>query len=96
VPNETPTSLRDVVEAAVDITFLSTSDGREAVLMLMHPDVVSAIPRMSTARLDIMSIVTACARYGALDELVAAIRFHAGDTTAMAHLEAILAKCQPR
>jgi hypothetical protein len=96
VANETPASLRDVVEAAVDITFLGTSDGREAVLMLMRPDVVSGIPRMSTARLDIMSIVTACARYGALDELADAVRFHAGGTTAMAHLDAVLAKYQGR
>jgi len=92
VPNETPASLRDVIEAAVGIAFLGTSDGRDAVLMLLPPDVVSGIPRMSAARLDIMSIVTACARYGALDDLVDAIRFHADGTTAMAKLDAVLTK----
>jgi len=95
VPNDSSSSLRDVVEATLAVTFLGLPDGRDAVVSLLRPELVSLIPRMPTiTRLDMMGIVTACARYGALSELVEAIRFYAADTAAMARLDVVMAQRQ--
>lgn len=93
--HQPPSNLRDVVEAALNVTFLSTPSGRDAVLMLLRPELAANIPRMSTTRMDVMSIVSTCARYDALAELVDAIRFYAADTTAMAHLDAVTSRQLP-
>lgn len=92
-----PAKLRKVVEAALDIAVLETPAGRDAVLMLLRPEMASLVPRMPTARMDTMNIVSTCARYpGGLTELVEAIRFYADGTTAMARLAAVIAEqCGP-
>jgi effector-associated domain 2 (EAD2)-containing protein len=92
-PPVPPSPLRAVVEAALDVDFLATPAGRDAVLMLIRPEVASAVPRMPTARMDTMSIVSTCARYsGGLIELVEAIRFYAAGTFAMARLDAAISE----
>jgi hypothetical protein len=93
----TPSSrLREVVEAALEVSFLATQGGRDAVLLLLRPDLASAIPRMPTARMDTMSMVVTCARYpDGLNELVEAIRFYAAGTTAMVRLDTAIAHLSP-
>jgi hypothetical protein len=87
-----PASLRDVVEAVLAVAHFQTPDGRDAVLMLLPREVAAAVRRMSTARMDTMSIVSTCARYpGGLDELIEAIRFYANGSIAMARLDAVVA-----
>jgi effector-associated domain 2 (EAD2)-containing protein len=89
-------SLRDVVEAALDIAVLATPAGRDAVLMLLSHELASAIPRLSTTRMDTMSIVSTCARYpGGLAELAEAIRFYADGAIAMTRLDAAIANHSP-
>ncbi len=91
-----PSPLRKVVEAVLEISVLATRDGRDAVLTLLRPELASAIPRMPTARMDTMSIVSTVARYpGGLTELVEAIAFYADGTIAMRHLNAVLAEHFP-
>jgi hypothetical protein len=89
-------NLRDVAEAVLDIAEFETPAGRDAVLMLLRREVSSAVVRMSTARMDAMSIVTTCARYpGGLAELADAIRFYANGSIAMARLDAVIAELPP-
>jgi len=94
-PRPPPPNLRVVVEAALNVTFLNTQSGRDAVLMMLRPELAANIPRLSTTRMDLMSIVSTCAHYGALAELVDAIRFYADETTAMAHLDAVIIRQLP-
>jgi hypothetical protein len=81
--------LREVIEAAIGVSVLETPDGREAVLMLLRRELAMSIPRKSTTRMDVISMVSTCAHYGAIAELVEAIRVQDGGTTAMARLEAV-------
>jgi hypothetical protein len=87
-----PLSLRDVVEAVLDIPHFQTPAGRDDVLMLLSRDVSGAVQRMSTTRMDTLSIVSTCARYpGGLTDLVEAIRFYANGSITMARLDAVMA-----
>lgn len=54
----TPAVLREIVEAVLEVPILATAAGRDAVLMLLRPELAAAIPRMPTARLDTISIVS--------------------------------------
>jgi hypothetical protein len=87
-----PSTLADIVEAVLDIPLLATTEGRDAVLALLPPELASSVPRLSTARLDTISIVTSCARYGALVDLAEAIRCCDRGSIAVAHLNAVLAE----
>jgi Effector-associated domain 2 len=87
-----PLSLRDVVEAVLDIPHCQTPAGRDEVLLLLPRDVSGTVQRMSTARMDTLSIVSTCARYpGGLTDLVEAIRFYANGSITMARLDAVVA-----
>jgi hypothetical protein len=87
-----PAHLREIVEAALKVAIFETSAGRDAVLMLLRPELAAAIPRMPTTKMDTMSIVANCARYpDGLAELIEAVRFYAEGALGMAHLDAILA-----
>lgn len=85
--------LRDVVEAMLAVEYCQTPAARDAILQLLPREMTGAIPRLLTARMDMMSIVNTCARYpGGLAELVAAVRFFAADSIAMARLDAVVAR----
>ena len=85
--------LRDVVEAMLEIEHCQTPAARDAILQLLPREMTGAIPRMLTARMDMMSIVNTCARYpGGLAELVEAIRLFAAGSIAMARLDAVVAR----
>ena len=86
------TVLREIVEAALEIPVLATAEGRDGVLAIMRSELTSSIPRLSTARMDTISIFWNCARYGALGDLIEAIRRCDGGSIAMAHLDAVLAR----
>jgi hypothetical protein len=91
-----PSQLRGVVEAACEIDILTTPAGRDAVLALLRPDLASAIARSPTPRLDVIQIVTTCARYpGGLTELVEAIRVFARGSIAISRLDAAIAELPP-
>lgn len=87
-----PAGLRDIVEAALDIPVLATLEGRDSVLALLRPKLTSCVPRLSTARMDTMSIVLSCARYGAIVDLVEAIRCCDRGSIAMDYLDAVVAR----
>jgi len=91
--NDSHADLRDVVEAMLDIQHCQTPAARDAILLLLPHEMTSAIPRMLTARMDVMSIVNTCARYpGGLAALVEAVRFFATGSSAMARLDAVVAR----
>jgi hypothetical protein len=84
-----PSDLREVIEAAMHVSVLETSAGRDAVLMLLRPELASSIPRMAATRTDVISIVSTCAHYGCLRELIDAIHVCDGGTTAMTQLSVV-------
>jgi hypothetical protein len=87
-----PVGLRDVVDAVLDIPHFQTPAGRDDVLLLLPRGVSGAVRRMSTARMDTISIVQTCARYpGGLTDLVEAIRFYANGSITMGRLDAVVA-----
>jgi hypothetical protein len=91
-----PSRLREVVEAALDIAVLDTPAGRDAVIALLPRELASAIPRMPTTRMDVMSLVATCARYPTgLTDLTEALRFYARDSIAMTRLDTMIARHLP-
>lgn len=79
---------RDVVEAALRVPILATTEGRDAALLLLRPELATAIRRNPVPRLDVISIVQTCCRYpGGLAELREAIAFLDQGTSALARLD---------
>ncbi|WP_367129545.1 hypothetical protein [Saccharothrix sp. HUAS TT1] len=83
--------LKPVVEVMLRTPGFDTRDGRD--LVLRELPFAAAVPRHTADRPDTVSIVRTCANYpGGLKALLEAIRFYAGDATAMAELDTLLAQ----
>ncbi|MDG4771228.1 hypothetical protein [Solwaraspora sp. WMMD792] len=76
-----------VVAALLEIPEFLRPNDREEILSLLPPSVYASIRRNPAARIDAVNIVRGCQRHATgLSELVAAVRFFAGDDPAVDHL----------
>lgn len=83
--------LGPIVAALLRAPGFDTREGRD--LVLRELTFAAAVPRHSSDRADVVSIVRTCAHYpNGLKALQEALRFYADGTTAMAELDALLAQ----